>query len=251
MSDPLIIVAGILLVGIVAVVFIALLSGKRVTKELYPKNDKEKKAAEKVKKAQAELKRIKEMAKVPDDVKKPDAILANPPAQPEKALATLEQFPVPRTIQIELTRIKDGTLKRATTKTGKVTIIPRSGKSIFFFFVGEMGYFVDPAKIITVQTATGRRKKTITTTQKLVYDVFHAEPLDASGNLAWSWDVEHLLRDSAMAQYIAVATFEGGFQLTPALMRIMVVVGLFGAFIGLAVNGSAHLVPTTIINWVP
>lgn len=201
----------------------------------------------KKKKALEELRAIKNKAKVPElppPALKPDAILPSPP-QP---ITGLEQIPIPRKIDVELTRIRDG--KRAIVRRGKATLVPRlmNNQGIFFFWVGKNGYFIDPAKIITVQDTV--RGKTVTR-EKLVYDVFNSEPLDSNGGLTYSWLVEKLLVDSAMDQYITVATFEGSFQLTPQLIKILIVVGLLGSFMGLAINGAAHLVPVTVINWVP
>ena len=249
MTDILVeVVVGAMALGVM-ILLVILRFGNKAPKELYPKSEAKAeaklKAAEKQKKkALAELKKIKDEAKVPEPPPlKPDAV-----SSPPQPLATLQQIPIPKKIDIELTRMREG--KRAVMRRGKATLVPRlmNNQDIFFFWVGKNGYFIDPSKIITVQET--KRGKTVTK-EKLVYDVFNSEPLDQSGNLTFSWIVEKLLVDSAMDQYITVATFEGSFQLTPQLIKILLVVGLLGSFIGLAINGAAHLVPTTIINWVP
>lgn len=204
---------------------------------------KPKKVDKKKEKALKELKEIRDAAKPPDDVKIPEL---NPVA-PSTAM---EQFPTPKTIQIELTRIKEGTNKRATTRKGKVNLVPRfgGGKDMFFFYVGKYGYFIDPSKIIRVTTIV--KGKTVIA-EKLVYDVFNMEPLNEDGTLTFSWPLELLHRDSVLDQYITVATFEGGFQMTAGLAKAIIVVGLLGTLIGLSVNGTVGLTPHTIIHWVP
>lgn len=199
-------------------------------------------------------KAIKDLEKIKDESKPPDGI--PPPPPPNQSTTALQQYDVPASIQIELTRLKEepNGNKRATTKRGRVTLIPRfqGNKDLFFFWIGKRGYFIDPSKIIDVYTTKGfRNKKQIVTDKKLVYDVFNTEPLDSTGKLEWSWDVESLLRDSVMDQYITVATFEGGFQLTTTLMRAILVVGVLGAFLGLAINGTYGLTPKEIIHFVP
>lgn len=247
MTDLLVpVIVGGLAAGVVIFLIVLRLVGKR-PKELYPQKD-EKKAAEKVKrldkerkKALGKLKEIKGAAKASEPpVIKPDAVLPSP-LQP---LASLDQIAIPRKIPIELTRIRGG--KRAVVRKGTATLVPRlmNSQDVFLVFVGKMGYFIDPANIITV-TEKGKTK------EKLVFDVFTCEPLDQQGNVIWSPTVEKLLVDSAMDQYITVATFEGSFQLTSQLIRILIVVGLLGSFMGLAINGAVHLIPITVINWVP
>ena len=200
------------------------------------------------------LDKIKELAVVPPSAPSPPASLSSvstPATAPHlPATSILTEYSVPRTINIELTRIKNGS-ERATTKKGRVTLIPRFGsKDIFFFFIGKMGYFIDPSKIIKVEVKARRGK--VTVVEKLVYDqLAGGEPLNADGTLDWSWDIEHLLRDSALDQYITVATFESSFQFTPTLIKTLIVVGVLGSFVGLALNGTMHLVPTTLIHWIP
>lgn len=190
--------------------------------------------------AKKKLKEVQEAATPPKDIP-PETQVPKPP---------ISEFVIPKQIPIELTRLKsDGS--RAVIRKGRVTLIQRfaGGKDVFFFYVGKMGYYIDPAKIIKVETK-GRRGK-IKVLEKLVYDVLHSEPLNQEGKLDWSWDVEHLLRDSGMDQYITVATFESGFQLTSNLLKAMLISGVLGTFLGLAINGSAHIIPITQIHWIP
>lgn len=211
---------------------------------------KKPKVNKKKEKALKELQAIKEGLKPPDDLPPAPPPAMSPPVDESKPM---EQFPIPTTIAIELTRIKEGTNKRVTTRKGKVTLVPRfgGGKDLFFFYVGKFGYFIDPSKIIEVKTLTGRKKDTTVISQKLVYDVFNMEPLDKDGNLIWSVPLEIIHRDSILDQYITVATFEGTFQLTPNLMRAIILVAILGVLIGLAVNGTVGLTPHTIIHYVP
>jgi hypothetical protein len=191
-------------------------------------------------KAKAELKKIEEQARVPEGVAPPQEVAPS---------TGLEQFPISKKIPIEMTRVKEGTNKRVTTRKGTVTLTPRFGnKDIFYFDFGKMRYFVDPSKTIPVVETKGR--KTITT-EKLVYDVFNSEPLNKDGTISFSWELERLMRDSALDQYLTVATFEGGFQMTPQLRNAVLVIAILGVLIGLALNGSLGLTPKTVIHWLP
>jgi hypothetical protein len=224
----------IILFGVVLGVIVVIYSAReRKPKPLMSKKQEE---------AQKKLDEIKTLAAIPEDAPPPPTTLSgDSPPQP------LEQLPIPKKIAIELTRLKGD--RRVTTKRGVATLVPRSNKDIFFVFIGKMGYFIDPAKIVKVKD-TGRRGKSVIT-EKLVYDQFNSEALDQEGKLSFSWTLEELLADSGMEQYINVATFEGSFQLTPALMRALMFVGFLGFLMGLSINGSAHVVPTTIIHWIP
>jgi hypothetical protein len=239
---PALIIVGVMLsVSIIGVcVIIVARRSPRKPKPLYSKKDV--KADKKRAAVQKKMDEIKEMAKPPAEL---------PPPAPVVTENKLEQTAIPKTIQIEIGRMKDG--KMAVTRKGRVTLVPRfrNNQEVFWFFIGKLGYYVDPSKIIKTEMEVGRRKKTKVVSEKLVYDVFCPEPLNQDGSITWSWEVETLLADSAMDQYITVATFESSFQLTPPLVRALIVVGFLGLLIGLSINGAVHVVPATYIHWVP
>ena len=100
-------------------------------------------------------------------------------------------------------------------------------------------------------TIPGKKGKPETTEYKLVYDVLLGEALNQDGTVTWSDDLELILADSGLDQYVTVAAFEGGFQFTSTLRNIMIIVAILGLFFGIAIDGVEHFVPQTIIHWVP
>jgi hypothetical protein len=168
-------------------------------------------------------------------------------------LHTLEEFNELKgtKIPVELTRIVEGTHKRITVMRGNVSIVVgRTGDvaKILFFTLKKEIYFVDPRRIIKV-TSTVKGK--VVVTYKLVFDLFFCEALNADGTVEWSDDLEMVLADSTLDQYVTIASFEGGFQFTPTLYRVMLFVAIMGLFLGIGINGSDHVIPITVVHWVP
>ncbi|MDE1854546.1 MAG: hypothetical protein KGI38_12490, partial [Thaumarchaeota archaeon] len=124
-------------------------------------------------------------------------------------------------------------------------------KDKFLFQWDKGGYFVRLDKLIEVEIKKGFRGKSTDKVRKLVYDMLYSEPLEQNGTVKWDDQLEEILTDAGAGQYIDAASAEGGFQLTPALIRALIVIGLLGSFLGLAINGAFHVTPTTIIHWVP
>lgn len=201
----------------------------------------------KVKKAKKKLDEVKQVA-VPVPSPPPTEL----PKQPEETIepAGLTEFPIAQKVGYEITRIADGTTKRIIIKKGVIAIkADRSGRipNLLFFEWGQKKdlKWVNAEKILKVTDA----KKQVS--YKLVYDLLFAEPLEPNGTIEYDEDLEMVLKDSGMDQYITIAAYEGGFELTPTLKRVLIILAALGFFAGLAINGADHVVPTTIIHWVP
>lgn len=161
-------------------------------------------------------------------------------------------------IPVELTRIvsTDGAHKRITVMKGQVSVVVGGFSQsqgdisqVLFFVVKKTAYFVDPRRIMKV-TQTDKKGSQVTL-YKLVFDILYSEPLKADGSVEWSNDLEMLLADSGLDQYVSIAAFEGGFHFTPTIKKAMLIVGLLGIFFGIAINGAVHVIPATFIHWVP
>ena len=218
--------------------------------------DEKKDAARLEKEIKEGKKRLAKIQKAAKPVAPPPAVPIPAPAkgtvETQGEVTSLAEFVIGAKIGIELTRIKQGTALRIIVskgmvqiKAGKIGVDPRK---FLFFIVGHSAYYVNPKKIITVTTTKG--KKTMTS-YKLVYDVLYGEALDQDGRITWDDELELLLADSGLDQYVTIAAFEGGFQLTPTIKKVMMILGALGFFLGLAMNGAAHIVPTTIVHWIP
>jgi hypothetical protein len=157
------------------------------------------------------------------------------------------ELPIKSKIGIELTNLKDG--KRIVIVRGVTSIRPTLFKKEIFFFVwNHMAYYVKPSALIKITKQKG--KKTVTLF-KLVFHILISEPLKIDGTTDWDDELEGILVDSGMDQYIIAATFEQGFQLSPELIRILIIVGALGTFLGLTMNGVLHLTPSEVIHWLP
>ena len=84
-----------------------------------------------------------------------------------------------------------------------------------------------------------------------MFDVLYGEALNQDGTLVWSDDLELILADSGLDQYVTIAAYEGGFQFTATLKKAMLLVAFLGIMLGLALNGTSHIVPQTVIHWIP
>ena len=167
-------------------------------------------------------------------------------------VSALEEESIGEFVNFEIGKEKKG--KRVTVVRGRIKVRPdRFGRlrDKFLFQWDKGGYFVRLDKLIEVEIKTGLRKKGTQKVRKLVYDMLFSEPLEQDGSVRWDDQLEEILTDAGAGQYIDAASQEGGFQLTPALIRALIVVGLLGSLLGLALNGTAHITPTTIIHWVP
>jgi hypothetical protein len=159
-------------------------------------------------------------------------------------ISSLEQLPMGSKIQVELTKIKGG--KRISIVRGKMSIRPTGfNKQIFFFVWNTMAYYIRPDKILKFGYKKGKP------VLKLVYDILLSEALNSDGSVTWDDELEGMLVDSGMDQLITATTFEQGFQITPQLIKAVIVVGVLGGFVGLALNGTLHFTPSTVIHWLP
>jgi hypothetical protein len=214
---------------------------------------------EELKRREAEKKAAKQEAKRQKDFDKlhrlKDEITDEPPENQTTesfAPSPLEEELIGPSVNFEIGKSKKG--KRVVIVRGKIPVLPgRFGtmKNKFFFAWDKGAYLVRLDKLIEVEVKTGMRKKTVQKVRKLVYDVMYLEPLNEQGKVYWDDEAEEVLTDSGADQYITAATFEGGFQLTPQLIKMLIVVGVLGGFLGLALNGVAHFTPITQVHWVP
>jgi hypothetical protein len=166
--------------------------------------------------------------------------------------SALDEEVIGQEVNFEITKPKKG--KRVVIVRGKIKVRPDSFgrlKDKFMFQWNKGGYFVRLDKLIEVEVKKGFRGKTVLKVRKLVYDIMYSEPLNQDGTITWDTELEEVLADSGADQYITAATFEGGFQFTPALIRAVIILGIFGGLMGIAINGTAHVVPTTLVHWVP
>ena len=185
--------------------------------------------------------------------------IAPPPVVPgatqtQGEVASLEEFPVDAKLGWELTRIAVGNPpKRITIYKGTVAVkssgtLNRPPKILFIHTEIDrrhMLYYIDPKHIIKVVSEKA------TVSYKIVFDILHSEALAQDGSLNWDDDLEMILADSSLDQYVTIAEAAPGFQLSGTLKRVMLVIALLGVLMGISLNGSLHIVPTTIIHWVP
>ena len=219
------------------------------------RDDKER--AKEDKEREKDKKRLEEIRNAVEPKDAPPAV--SPPVpedqtQESAGMQTLQEFTEltgRKKIPVELTRIVERTNKRVTVMRGNVGIVLARGNDvgkILFFFLKKEAYFVDPKRIIKV-TQTLKKGKAVT--YKLVYDILFSEPLKTDGMIEWSDDLEMVLADSGLDQYVTIASFEGAFQLTQGVKQAMLIVAFLGILLGLAINGVEHIVPTVLIRWVP
>jgi hypothetical protein len=214
----------------------------KISREELKRRAAEKKAAEEEAKKQKALDKLNELKDRPPEGHTPEPPTTSP----------LEEEMIGQSVNFEIGKSKKG--KRVVVVRGKIPVLPGrfgSMKNKFFFAWDKGAYLVRLDKLIEVEVKTGMRKKTVQKVRKLVYDVMYLEPLDEQGRVYWDDEAEEVLTDSGADQYITAATFEGGFQLTPQLIKMLVVVGVLGGFLGLALNGVAHFTPITQVHWVP
>lgn len=240
--NPLYYIGGIVVIGVVVILIFAFRSN-------HPNGAK--KQEKRIKDAKAKLAAIKKTAK---PIPPPPIIppLQNPNAtETQGEINSLAEFPIGQKIGIEMTRIKEGTTSRIVVSKGSIKIKGKDPRKLLFFFVGKSGYYVNPKKIIKVTSTTGLIRKVEKVSYKLVLDVLYGEALNQDGSIEWDDELEMILADSGLDQYVTIAAYEGGFLLTPTIKRVMVILGVLGFLMGLAINGSEHLIPTTIIHWLP
>ena len=203
------------------------------------------------KEKEEEAKRLKKM----EDLKKEVTDKPPTPAPTPVLVAlpsALEEESIGEFVNFEIGKEKKG--KRVTVVRGRLRVRPdRFGRlrDKFLFQWDKGGYFVRLDKLIEVEVKKGFRGRNTYKVRKLVYDMLFSEPLEQDGSVKWDDQLEEILTDAGAGQYIDAASAEGGFALTPALIRALIVIGLLGTFLGLALNGTAHLTPTTVIHWVP
>lgn len=168
-------------------------------------------------------------------------------------IKSLEEFPIGEKLGWELTRIVvDDPPRRVTIMRGAVAIkADRLGRPPKLLFIRarvdmrNMLYYIDPKRIIKVTTDKGG------VSYKLVFDILFSEALKQDGSLEWDEDLEMILADAALDQYVLIAEALPGFHFTPTLRNAMILVGVLGLFMGISLNGTFHFVPTTLIHWVP
>ena len=233
MVDLYLLVGGAGLVGVVLVLLIRRLRG-----QMKPED------------AAKALKAIKEGSRVPEGVRpqegrswKETEGSTAPPTNP-----ALTEIASEKVIPIELTKVKGN--GRAVVVRGKARVKPNllGQFTMHFFRYKDMAYLIKLSKIIEVEErAWGKVRKV----EKLVYDILYSEPLNQDGTITWDWDLEQVITDSGMDQYVQAATFEQGVRLDAGLVKILAVVGFFGILFGMGINGAAHLVPITVVHWLP
>ena len=239
----------LLVVGVLAICIIGILVLRFVP---IPKKresaavERQKKKTEKEKKKLADLRKIVNPLPAPPPVPVPSEPNT---VETQGEVKSLAEFPIGTKLGIELTRIKEGTITRITISKGKVKIKGKDPRKLLFFAVGKSCYHINPKKIIKVSSTSGNKK--VTVSYKLAYDVLYGEALNQDGSIEWDDELEMILTDSGMDQYVTIAAYEGGFQLTPTLKKVMLILGAVGFIGGLAINGAAHVIPTVLIHWVP
>jgi hypothetical protein len=225
---------------------------------------KEESPEEKAKRLKDELKeaerQAKEKKKLDDLARQARERVPAPPAVPIPGaqpanVQSLEEFPIGQKIGWEVTRLVEGQTKRITIVRGQVAIkADRFGRppKAMFVKVSRAGrnslYFIDPQRLIRVKTL--QRGKEVES-YKVVFHEFICEPMKADGTIEWSDELEMILADSGLDQYVQIAASDLGFQLTPTIRNVMIIVAFLGLLMGLALNGAFHLTPTTIVHWVP
>lgn len=171
-----------------------------------------------------------------------------------------EEFPVGQKVGYELTKIVDdkGRIKRVTVAAGMFALKPgRTGRPPKAMFVecnygGQKGlYFMNPKKLISVPVNKGLRTKHTEMAYKVVFDALYSDPLAIDGTLEWDDDLEGILADSTIDQFVLIAASGLGFRLTPELIRAAEYVAALSIMIGLAANGIYHIVPITEVHWIP
>jgi hypothetical protein len=225
-------------------------NGNYLVRVKVPKEELKRRAAEK-KAAEEEAKKQKALAKLEETKKE---ITDKPPEGqiPERPTSALEEESIGEFVNFEIGKEKNG--KRVTVFRGRIKVRPdRFGRlrNKFLFEWDKGGYYVNLAKLIEVEVKRGMRKKTVEKVRKLVYDIRQSEPLEQNGEVVWDDELEEILTDAGAGQYIDAASQEGGFQLTPQLLKMLILVGVLGGFLGLALNGVAHFTPITQVHWVP
>jgi hypothetical protein len=210
-------------------------------------------AAEKEKKDAID--RLREIRKGASGDPSPPAVASSPNAS-ESDIASWEEYKEINgsTIPVELSRLakqREGKWQRIVVMRtqAKITVGRTDDvtKILFVSFKKNL-YYCNPRRIIKVTIQ--KRNKTVVI-HKLEFDILYAEAMDAQGNIKWDDDLEMVLADSTLDQYVTIASSEAGFHFTPTLKRALEIVAFLGFLLGLAINGAAHIVPTTLIHWLP
>lgn len=211
---------------------------------------KQQKQVAKAKKAHKEIKDKTKAIPVPPSV---PLVPAPNTTQSQGDIQSLDELPANTKLDIEITRLVGTGLERLVSAKGKISLKStgrpkKLPKILFFLWQRGAQYYIDPTKIIKViKTVKGKE----TVSYKLVYDIIFGEALNLDGSITWNDDLELILADSGLDQYVTIAAFEGGFQFTPTLIRALIIISLMGVFLGLALNATNHFIPTTQIHWVP
>lgn len=205
---------------------------------------RKKRIADRKEKAQKEMDKLKEELKPPANVA--SLPLAVAPALPAGVrYADLEELAVSKGIEVEIGRRALESNKRAVVARGRVYLRPRrTQKDIFSFDYKDNLYYINPKLIVTEVMKNGTLKL------KLFYDILYSEPLDKFGNLVWDQDFENILTDDAMDQYIVACTFQGQFELTPQVVRLIIITFILVIGLGVAIDAAFHVIPQTNIHWV-
>lgn len=241
MADFLTIIIGLMVVGCGGVIAVAVFMRKNVNSN--PKPDKKKQKA---------LKKL-------DDIKKGSGPIPGPapiPVQAKKgtkeeqgAITSLQELPIDAKLEVWFTRAIESTNKRIVVAKGRIQMkagrFSKDLRKLLFVVLPQGTYYVNPKLITKITDESGK------ISFRLIYDVLYSELLEQDGTVQYDEELEQILTDSAMDQYVTIAAFQGGFTLTPTLKRIMLIIGGLGFFIGLALNGSNHIIPVTIIHWLP
>lgn len=208
---------------------------------------KRKKPKPKVKKQKETFEKVAEVSKAtveaPPKVAIPDA--QNVVAQP---FTNLEELLIGDVITGELTKIRGN--KRIVIKRLGIRIRPGLlNTDIFVFHFGKISYHIKPNKILEFKNTKQTFRNKAPTVMKLVYDIMLCEPLEKDGSVIWDQEVEDIITDSGMDQLIKAAEVESTFEFTRTMAIAIILAAIFLIPFGIAINASAHVVPTTIIHW--
>lgn len=224
---------------------------------------RKKPSAQTVKKVNQELKQLKEDLKTPlVEAVPPPTVASPPPVEPAPSvppspsgertfqqLKDIEELAMKNGIDTEIVKLTN--YGRAVITKGHVRMQPRrTDKDIFTFDFRDMTFYIDFQKIQEVQVKEGLRDKKTVMKLKLVYNILYSEPMNADGTLTWSQDFENILADEAMDQYIVACTYEAKFELTRAVIILVILVFLLALPLGILINAITHLIPTTVFHWV-
>lgn len=247
---------GVSLVGALFVVRWYLSPKQKLKRRLKREERGKKRAAEAEKANRSVLSKLRELKEGSRGIPAPPTVQPPGLVPLPSDINTLEEYRELHgdKIPYELTRLvaeTAGKLHRITVMRGEVKItVGRTGEvaQILFIKAKKNLYYVNPRKLIKVTVMKGKKSIVM---HKLEYDILYAEGMDATGRIEWDDGLEMILADAALDQYVTIASSDLGFRFTPTFKRVLMFVGGLGFFIGLALNGSLHIVPITQIHWIP